>query len=367
MTSCVLIVDDEPNIGIGLAATLECEGRRIVVCRDLESARIVLESEPVTDILTDVKLSGSFRFEGLDFITEIIRVSPSTRVILMTGHYSDELEAEALRRGADAVLSKPFPTDALTPLLTEPVDATPSSTTIVPTLDEMIGSSKLKPVFQPIVSLATGATHGVESLARYRGGPPFSRPDLLFMYAGHRNSVAALETACIEGTMREASVIPPSLRLFINIHPAALDDIGVVLALESSAKRYGIALSRVVIEITEQQEIKQSQILFETINRLRSLGIRFAFDDVGVAYSHLPLIERIRPEYLKISQLFGTRFESDPTLTKIVRNLVSLAAEFSCAIILEGIEDESTADAARELGIAYGQGWLFGRPADAAG
>jgi EAL domain-containing protein (putative c-di-GMP-specific phosphodiesterase class I)/ActR/RegA family two-component response regulator len=367
MTSCVLIVDDEPVIGIGLAAALECDGRRVVVCRDLESARIILEAEPVTDILTDVKLSGSFRFEGLDFITEIIRVSPATHVILMTGHYSEELAAEAHRRGADAVLSKPFSIDSLTPLLTVPSDATPSSTTIVPTLDEMIGSPKLRPVFQPIVSLATGATHGVESLARYRGDLPFSRPDLLFTYAAHRHSVAALEAACIEATMREAPAFPPSLLLFINIHPAALDDMGVVLALESSAKRSGIALSRVIIEITEQQEIKQTPILFETIERLRDLGVRFAFDDVGVAYSHLPLIERIRPEYLKISQLFGTRFEADPTLLKIVRNLVSLAAEFSCAIILEGIEDASTADAARELGIAYGQGWLFGRPVDAPG
>ena len=368
MTSCLLIVDDEPGIGLGLAAALECDGRRIIVCRDLESAQIILENEPVTDILTDVKLTGSsFRFEGLDFITEIIRVSPSTRVILMTGHYSDELAAEAEHRGADAVLSKPFSIDSVSPLLNKPSDETPASMTIVPTLNEVIGSPQLLPMFQPIVSLTDETTHGVESLARFRGGPPFVRPDLLFTYAARRNGVAALEAACIEGTMRAAMTLPPELRLFMNIHPAALDDIGVIFALESSAGRCGIDLSRVVLEITEQQEIKQSPALFSTIERLRTLGVRFAFDDVGVAYSHLPLIERIRPEYLKISQLFGTRFEADPTLTKIVRNLVSLAAEFSCAIIIEGVEDASTADAAREMGISYGQGWLFGKPADAGG
>ena len=367
MTSCLLIVDDEPVIGIGLAAVLECDGRRIVVCRDLESAQIILENEPVTDILTDVKLSGSFRFEGLDFITEVIRVSPATRVILMTGHASDELVAEAERRGADAVLAKPFSIDSLRPLLTAPSDATPSSLTIVPTLDEVIDSGKLRPAFQPIVSLADGTTHGVESLARYRGGEPFVRPDLLFAYATRKHGVPALEAACIEGTMRAAPALLPSSLIFMNVHPAALEGLGVVIALESAARRFGVDLSRVVLEITEQQEVKQSSALFEAIERLRTLGIRFAFDDVGVAYSHLPLIERIRPEYLKISQLFGTRFEADPTLTKIVRNLVALAAEFSCAIIIEGVEDASTADAARELGIAYGQGWLFGRPADAPG
>src|SRR3954453_15722189 len=115
----ILIVDDDPTIGLGLAVALERNGRRIVVCRDLESAQIVLAAEPVTDIVTDVKLSGPFRFEGLEFISEIMNVAPSARVILMTGHSTGELVAEAERRGADAVLSKPFGAEELEPLLSE--------------------------------------------------------------------------------------------------------------------------------------------------------------------------------------------------------------------------------------------------------
>jgi EAL domain-containing protein (putative c-di-GMP-specific phosphodiesterase class I) len=363
--TCLLIVDDDSDLGFGLASALECDGRRIIVCRDLESAQIILDVEPVTDVVTDVKLSGPFRFEGLDFITEIQRVAPAARVIVMTGHVTDELEAEAQRRGADAVLSKPFAVSALEPLLTIPTDVTPPSLVLVPTIDEIIGGGELRPRFQPIVSLADGALHGVESLARYRGDGPFARPDLLFSYTTRSNDVARLEAACIAGTMREAVTFHKSLTLFMNVHPAALDDIGVVLALESSARKSGIDLSRLVLEITEQQEIRQHPALFEAIEQLRALGCRFAFDDVGVAYSHLPLIERIRPVYLKISQLFGTLFEADPTRTKIVRNLVALAAEFSCAIIIEGVEDESTAKAAREMGITFGQGYLFGQAEDA--
>jgi EAL domain-containing protein (putative c-di-GMP-specific phosphodiesterase class I)/ActR/RegA family two-component response regulator len=363
--TCLLIVDDDPDLGFGLASALECDGRRIIVCRDLESAQIILEIEPVTDIVTDVKLSGPFRFEGLDFIVEVQRVAPAAHVIVMTGHVTDELEAEAQRRGADAVLSKPFAVSELEPLLTIPTGDRPSSLVLVPTIDEILGGGDLRPRFQPIVSLDDEVVRGVESLARYRGHGPFARPDLLFTYAAHRNDVARLEAACIAATMHEAVTFPESLTLFMNIHPAALDDMGVVLALESSARKSGIDLSRVVIEITEQQEIRQHPALFEGIERLRDLGCRFAFDDVGVAYSHLPLIERIRPAYLKISQLFGTLFEADPTRTKIVRNLVALAAEFSCAIIIEGVEDRSTADAAREMGITFGQGYLFGRAEDA--
>src|SRR4029077_13428181 len=38
----LLIVDDDPDLGFGLASALECDGRRIIVCRDLESAQTIL-------------------------------------------------------------------------------------------------------------------------------------------------------------------------------------------------------------------------------------------------------------------------------------------------------------------------------------
>jgi EAL domain-containing protein (putative c-di-GMP-specific phosphodiesterase class I) len=361
----ILIVDDDPTIGLGLAVALERNGRRIIVCRDLESAQVILASEMVTDIVTDVKLSGPFRFEGLEFIPEIMYVAPSARVILMTGHSSAELVAEAERRGADAVLSKPFGTDALEPLLSAATGDQPPSLVIVPTLDEVIGSSDLRPRFQPIISLADRSVHGVESLARYRGGEPFDRPDLLFSYATRRKDVARLEAACIATTMRAAVTFPDLIHLFLNIHPAALDDIGIAATLAASARQNGIDLARVVLEITEQQELRHTPSLFDAIDQLRTLGVRFAFDDVGIAYSHLPLIEKIRPAYLKISQLFGTQFESDPTKLKIIRNIVALGVEFDCDVIIEGIEDASSESAARDLGIKFGQGYLFGRPADA--
>ena len=57
-------------------------------------------------------------------------------------------------------------------------------------------------------------------------------------------------------------------------------------------------------------------------------------------------------------------FETDVTRTKIITNLLSLAKDFGCDLILEGIEERSTAAKATDLGIRYGQGFLFGKPAE---
>jgi len=120
----------------------------------------------------------------------------------------------------------------------------------------------------------------------------------------------------------------------------------------------------VILEITEQNSFAGRPN--GSIEMLKAAGVRFAFDDVGSAYSHLEHIDVIRPQFLKISKQFGIDFERDATKEKIVRNIIGLAADFGCATILEGVETKATLDAARELGIPMLQGYLFGRPSEAS-
>jgi EAL domain-containing protein (putative c-di-GMP-specific phosphodiesterase class I) len=123
---------------------------------------------------------------------------------------------------------------------------------------------------------------------------------------------------------------------------------------------------QIVLEITEQQSLGAPAAVAGECAALRARGFSFALDDVGVAYSHLAHIDAIAPKYLKVSQEFGGSFEGDATKTKIVRNVLALAHDFDCRLVLEGIETEATRDAAREEGITLAQGYFFGRPAPVA-
>src|SRR5260370_23883312 len=119
----VLIVDDDDSVTEGLAETLQRAGRELILCRDLESAQLVVEREVPAYVVTDVRLSGPFRYEGLDFVTEIKRHSQDACIIVMTGAWSQELEREALARGATAVLEKPFETADLEVYLPDPASS----------------------------------------------------------------------------------------------------------------------------------------------------------------------------------------------------------------------------------------------------
>jgi len=368
----VLVLDDDLAITEGLAAGLARAGRTIITANDVESGEIVVEWLKPSHVVTDVRLTGAFGYEGLDFIRFVKAHSPDSRIILMTGDAPDALQLEASERGAVGFLQKPFDVaslDSVLNLMAPHRRGSPDWPDIirVPVLDEILRGDTLRSIFQPIVRIATTEQVGYEALARCRSDSPLRNPETLFDYASRKHRVADLEVACVGNSIRSGAILATTAALFLNIHPAVFSAGDRLYdAVISNARTAGVSLNRVVLEITEQGSLTDERGALHTIERLKTAGVRFAFDDIGVAYSHLPFIGKVRPSFLKISQHFGTGFESDSTKTKIVRNLVALAKDFDSDLILEGIENEATANAAQELGIKYGQGYWFAMPAEAA-
>ncbi|MCU1246385.1 MAG: hypothetical protein JWN02_2295 [Acidobacteria bacterium] len=364
----ILIVDDDETVTEGLAEALQRPGRELILCSDLESAQLVVERGIPSYIVTDVRLSGPFRYEGLDFITQVKSLSAGASIIVMTGARTEGLEREALERGAAAVLEKPFEIIDLEAYIPMPAGAEEARVARVPSLDQVIRDPLFAPVFQPIVDISVpgaGTVHGYESLARFPGGL-FADPARLFEYASRKGRVVDLELACIRHTLTHGATLASTAKLFINVHPAVIASEELASALAVTLGRAGIAAQRVVLEITEQSSLGSSDMVKRRCGELRALGFSFALDDVGIAYSHLTHIEQILPIYLKVSQEFGIDFQDHPMRTKIVRNVLSLAHDFDCELILEGIESAQTRDSARDLGIRLGQGYFFARPAPAA-
>ena len=368
----VLIIDDDVMITEGLAAGLARAGRTLVTCNDLESAELTVDWLKPSHVVCDIRLSGRFGYEGLDFIHFVKRQSPDTRTFLITGDGPDALQLEASERGAVSFLCKPFEVaelDALLNLMAPFREGSPDWPAIihVPTLNDVLASGVLSSVFQPIVGLPGGIPFGYEALTRCRSDSWMRNPETLFLYAARKLQIIELELACIRNSLQAATGLPGWAALFLNIHPAAFDA-GALLqeVIVHEAEEAGIALNRIILEITEQAPLSNHSGAMMAISNMNQAGIRFAFDDVGIAYSHLPFIDQVRPAFLKISQNFGSGFEADPTKLKIVRNILALAHDFGCEMILEGIETRESATAATDLGIKFAQGYYFARPAPAS-
>jgi EAL domain-containing protein (putative c-di-GMP-specific phosphodiesterase class I)/ActR/RegA family two-component response regulator len=362
----ILIIDDDLQIATGLAVALERRGRHIIVCRDIESAELVSERFDLTHVITDIKLTGPFRFEGLEIVDRVKRQHQTANVIVISGHVTEELRAEAHRRGAGAVLGKPFSVDRIERLIPAPSADIEGIVTFVPMLDEILHGDLITSQFQPIVWTENPKyAVGFEALTRLRSDSLLSDPVLLFRYAAAKGRVVDLELATATSSLAAGRELAELGILSVNVHPDVfLHADRFFHGIMDACADAELAPQRVVLEITEQAPLRDLSAVEAVSAVMRSHGFHFAFDDVGSAYSHLRAIAAVRPSYLKISQHFGTGCEESEANRKIIENVEALARSFSSEVVLEGVETEPTAAFARQLGIRFGQGYLYSRPTD---
>jgi len=365
---CILLVDDEPAITEALSFTLERDGRTVILCSDVEAAEVALSRFPVTHLVSDVQFSGEFGFEGLHFLGRVRSLAPDCRIVLMTGHASSSLRRVAAEHGAIAVLSKPFDTEDLEQVLGTPSAVSPYEVIAIPPMEEILRSDELTAAFQPIMRFTeNGATtFGYEALTRVNGNWLPGGPAMLFEYAERRGKLAELNLLTMTRAIQEAAMLPADAALFINIDPMTFTRPQLIPTLFAAAKRAGLALHRIVLEVTERSGFAEGDAAVPVFEQLRAAGIRFALDDHGSAYSHLGQMSNIRPSFIKISNTFGTAFEQDETKERIIRHTLALARDFGCETILEGIETGETAVAAAEAGVPLAQGFHFSRALSAA-
>jgi len=367
MTQSVLIIDDDPEVCSALSTALSERGRHLFVCRDLEGAQIVIERFPITHVLTDIKLTGPFRFEGLDIVNLVKRSAPAASIVVITGHASDDLRNEARSRGAEAVLQKPFSIEDVEQFIPPPDGDGESVLTVMPLIDEILSGGMLATLYQPLVWIDQPRhAVGFEALTRLNADSPLANPELLFQYALSKGRVVDLELTAAANSLMTGRELAGIGFISVNVHPAVFSEVDRFCdAIINAAADAEVPPARVLLEITEQGPLPELQRVEAVSAILRSHGVRFAFDDVGSAYSHMPSMAAVRPSYLKISQHFGTACEANDAHRKIIENIQALALSFSSDLVLEGIESRRTAAFARENGIRFGQGYYYSRPTEA--
>lgn len=363
----ILLVDDDPSVREGLSLLLDSPGRTVVTCSDIESAETLFLRLPFTHVVTDVQFSGDLGFEGFHFLTRIATARPDCRIVLMSGKVSGELRGAALAAGATAVLAKPFAIAELEEALGMPAAGEGEFVLHeVPSLEDVLAGRRFSAAFQPIVSLDPQSTLAFEALLRVDSSWLAGDIGTFFEYAARLHSLDRLNVAAAANAIEQAAELPGEPLLFVNLDPSVFADASLPAIIGAASEAGGFPLTRVVLEITERSAFPPLETARPQVEALRAMGIRFALDDHGSAYSHLSAIGLVQPSFIKISQTFGTAFESDVAKTRVIRHIMELAADFGCETILEGVESGETSRAAVSAGLRYAQGFYFGRPSAAA-
>jgi CheY-like chemotaxis protein len=103
----ILLVDDEEAILIPMARYFKTLGCSVEMAREPEEAIALVRHRAYDLVILDLRLTRFGNAEGLDVLREIRERDQSTNVIVLSAYISPEVEDEARRLGANAVLRKP--------------------------------------------------------------------------------------------------------------------------------------------------------------------------------------------------------------------------------------------------------------------
>ena len=223
--------------------------------------------------------------------------------------------------------------------------------------------------YQPIVSLSTGETKGVEALVRWqhpeRG---LMAPADFISLAEETGTIVALgrwvlHEACLQTRLWQIEC-PGHESLVVHVNFSArqlqessiVDDVAKVL-LQSRLKPQCLCL-----EITESVLMQDTKNAISKLEQLRKLGVRVFVDDFGTGYSSLSYLDTLPIDGLKIDKSFVARMGSARGESALAVAVIKLSRNVDLQAIAEGIETAEQAQRLRDLECDLGQGYLFARP-----
>ncbi|MFI5910282.1 EAL domain-containing protein [Dactylosporangium sp. NPDC051541] len=228
-------------------------------------------------------------------------------------------------------------------------------TEIAARIDPVVAAGGPDIVLQPIVDLASGRRIGAEALSRFPRAWA-STPDRHFAEAHEIGSGDELEILALRRAAELLEASDDQGYVAMNVSPNTL------LTPECLHALARMPLDRIVLELSEHQQVEDYDLLKGALAPLRAGGLRLAVDDVGAGFSSLRHIVLTQPDVLKLDRSIVAGVAADPVLQVLVRALTDLATATGAAVVAEGIETSADATALAGLGVAYGQGFHFGRP-----
>jgi diguanylate cyclase (GGDEF)-like protein len=224
--------------------------------------------------------------------------------------------------------------------------------------------------YQPKVDMRTGTPGSVEALVRWQH-PALGlvSPDEFIPVAEQAGLMGRVTAWVMNEALRQTRKWRAEgldLPIAINMSVRNLADRDLAERISFLLRKYDIPARSLELEITESAIMDDPQLSVETVRKLRALGCKVTIDDFGTGQSSLAYLHKLPVTGLKIDKsLVANMLSSDSDLT-IVRSTIDLGRNLGLEVVAEGVEDEATWTALRDLGCHFAQGYWSGRamPAD---
>lgn len=224
--------------------------------------------------------------------------------------------------------------------------------------------------YQPIVVLKTLQVAGFEALIRWRHPTDGLVSPMDFLWLAEQTGqireigLWTLERACRDWPkLRQATDVEFPF-ISVNMSPSQLIGERFVEDVKSILAQHHMQPTELKLELTETVIINKPEVALNLLKQLTGMGSNLAIDDFGTGHSSLQTLNNYPIGTMKIDISFTRTMLTSAHSHEIVNSSINLAHSLGMDVVAEGIENEEIRSKLLELGCEFGQGWLFGRPAE---
>jgi diguanylate cyclase (GGDEF)-like protein/PAS domain S-box-containing protein len=156
--------------------------------------------------------------------------------------------------------------------------------------------------------------------------------------------------------------LPAGRTCSINLSAQTLADDNFLEFVVDVLDHTGVSPDKICFEVRESAVVSQIDHVQRFINVLHGIGCRFALDNFGSGIGSFANLKHLALDYLKIDGTYTHDLESDGVNREMVAAMVKLARTLDFQVVAEQVEDQSSFEALRGLGVDFVQGFVVERP-----
>lgn len=251
-------------------------------------------------------------------------------------------------------------------IYTPMLDKNLQTTYLVSQINDAIKNNELFIEYQPKLGLTNNSIEEVEALVRWlhpeKGIIP---PNEFIPKLEKTDSIRSLTSWVLKRVLTDLKDWESkgiNLKVSVNVTPRDLKDKNFADSLLSLIYDEKVDCSKINLEITETDFIKEIDEVIDTIIYLREKGIKISIDDFGTGYSSLSYINTLPIDYIKIDRSFVKDLLNNTKNNHLLKDTVQLLHNLDKIVVAEGVEDEETLNHLRKLGCEEIQGYYISKP-----
>jgi EAL domain-containing protein (putative c-di-GMP-specific phosphodiesterase class I)/CheY-like chemotaxis protein len=366
----LLIVDDEASIRDYLCTVGEQLGFQVRAIAAAEELAAELKDFGPTALILDLNMPGS---DGIELLRYLAKEKSDAQILVISGEDVRVLNA-AERLGCSqglrmaGALQKPVLLNDLETALSRVMRETVTESS----LREAIDNGELRLHYQPKLRFdgrSVWSISGGEALVRWHHPQQgILMPDRFIPLAEATDLIGPLTDYVLREALEQSRRwLDQGLdaNIAVNVSPQSLDDVDFTDRLSELLSQYGVAGSRLTLEITETAATKNVEAMMDILARLRLKGIRLSIDDFGTGYSSMKQMFRMPFTELKIDRSFVMEIPTSSDARAMVKTMIQLADNLGMTACAEGVESQDVLDFLELAGCHAIQGFFICKPVPA--